>query len=151
MGRTTTRDKKRKTPPKPTVSLPNDIANVGLTTNGKTPDHVSAAIIGFEAIGSGFITDFRLNNRRIKKRLTYKKSLKLKVGVGLVADDRVVQRIDVGDKWTIGTMKNSGVTFNYIDKGTAQKYWLEHNPGKSVEDMPLGEIIEVRMVSCLEK
>jgi hypothetical protein len=113
---------------------------IGLPHPGKTmaetPAHIAGAITGFTSTGSGSLTNFRVNNKLVKRKLTYKKSLRLERGLGLFADGKLIKRIKKEDTWSIGTATCLGTTVNRIDADKAFELWSKDNPGKTFEDMP---------------
>ncbi len=115
-----------------------EIVDVSVNTNtNTTPSHLSAAIVGFDAIGAGDIAGFKLNGKLIRKKVTYKKSIKLQVGLGLFADGKCVRRIKKDDQWRIDVMNHKdGLVLNVIDQDMAYKFWLLDNPGRPMSEMP---------------
>jgi hypothetical protein len=81
-----------------------------------TPAHISGAITGFTSIGSGCLMDFRVNNKLVKRKLTYKENVRLERGLGLFADGKLITRIRKEDTWSIDTSVHHGMTLNQVDR-----------------------------------
>lgn len=103
----------------------------------ETPAHISKAITGFTSFGRGHLTNFRVNGKLIKRKLTYKKHIRLERDLGLFADGKLIHRIRKEDTWSIDTSTNLGVTMNHVDAKRAFELWSKDNPGKTFEEMPL--------------
>ena len=117
------------------LQMEEGLVDVGISVGKETSSHISRAIVGFDASGPGALTNFRVNNKIVKKKLSFKKRIRLERGIGLTCDGKLIKAITKDDTWSIDT-RNAATCFNMVDRDLAYKLWSEDNPDRPIEEMP---------------